>query len=468
MSSIDLAVHDLYCSYPSREVIKGVSLQIPHGGVTGIIGPNGSGKSTLLKTISKILTPTSGEILVQGQRLAGMNQREVARKISVVDQDERIGFGFKVWEVVLMGRHPYLPRFGREKERDWNLVKWAMEAAGITHLQDRLAGELSGGEKQRVLLARALAQEPEILLLDEPTSHLDIAHQTEIMDLIEKLRLSRELTVVMVLHDLNLAAQYCDSLILMKDGQIFSRGIPDQVITVENIWQVYGSRVMLTKHPANSRPHVILTPGSEALGEKTKEVKSMGKGKFVLITGGVRSGKSRLAEEMTRNLAAEANNGRVVYVATAEAGDDEMRRRIEKHQQDRPKDWTTIEEQFEVSKVIREQSRSSDVILVDCMTLLVSNWIIKAGSKNGDWEAEQFGEKELQSILQQAAELAASAQNASSNVIFVTNEVGWGLVPDNPLGRAYRDVLGLCNQIMASHADEVYAVWAGIPLKIKG
>lgn len=468
MSSIDLSVTDLFCSYPAREVLKGLTFSISRGEVTGVIGPNGSGKSTLLKTISKVLRPSQGEILLQGRNIARMNQRQVAHRIAVVDQDEQLGTGFKVWEVVLMGRYPYLSRLQREKAHDWNIVRWAMQATGTLDLRDRMASELSGGEKQRVLLARALAQEPDILLLDEPTSHLDIAHQTEILDLVEGLRKDNQLTVLMVLHDLNLAAQYCDSLILMKDGRVFAEGFPGDVITVHNIMEVYGSRVMLTKHPINSRPHVILTPGSPVLGEPSKEGQHMKSGKFVLITGGVRSGKSRLAEEMTKTMASEVLGRPVIYIATAEAGDDEMRERIERHRQQRPREWTTIEEQFDVASVINEQGGHSNVILVDCMTLLVSNWLIRAGGGDNEWSPEKFGEKETQSVLQQAADLAAAAHNARSNVIFVTNEVGWGLVPDNPLGRAYRDVLGLCNQIMAAQADEVYAVWAGIPLKIKG
>lgn len=467
MNNIDLSTHDLFCAYPSREVIRGVSFAARHGQITGIIGPNGSGKSTLLKTISKVLIPSSGEILLEGRSLTAMNQKDVARRISVVDQEERLGFGFKVWEVVLMGRYPYLGRLKREKVRDRDMARWAMESTGILELKDRLVNELSGGEQQKVLLARALAQEPHVLLLDEPTSHLDIAHQTEILDLIDEVRSSNGMAVIMVLHDLNLAAQYCDQLILMKEGRIFAQGTPEDVITVENIRQVYGSRVMLTRHPINSRPHIILTPGSGVFDDKPKEGQAMKIGKFVLITGGVRSGKSRLAEDMTKNMAAQALGGKVVYVATAEAGDEEMRRRIERHRQERPADWITVEEQVGVSRVIEAQG-SADVILVDCMTLLVSNWLLEIGGSGEEWDAESFGEQEMQAVLQQASDLALAARNARSNVIFVTNEVGWGLVPDNPLGRAYRDVLGLCNQIMAAEADEVYAVWAGIPLKIKG
>lgn len=255
---VHLTVNELVFSYPSRRVLQGFSFKVARGDLVGIIGPNGSGKSTLLKTASRVLFPTSGQVLLLEQDLLKMSQREVAREMAVVEQEDRMDFPFQVWEVVLMGRHPHLPRFGREGREDREKAFSAMEMTNTLHLADRPITEISGGERQRVIIARALAQDPGLLLLDEPTSHLDIAHQTEILDLIARLRQSRRLTVVMALHDLNLASQYCDYLVLLKDGKIHSLGSPEKVITVENIEKVYGSRVVVTPHPRHRRPQVIL------------------------------------------------------------------------------------------------------------------------------------------------------------------------------------------------------------------
>lgn len=269
MNMVHLGVHDLGCFYGAREVLQGVSFNVVQGDFVGIIGPNGSGKSTLLKTISRVIIPRYGRVLLQERDLLKMSNREVASKMAVVSQEDRAEFAFQVWEVVQMGRFPHLSRFQRESKADRKKVIQALEMTNILHLGERLITELSAGEQQRVLLARALAQEPEILLLDEPTSHLDVGHQIEILDLITDLRRSTGLTVVMVLHDLNLAAQYCDYLIMLKNGEIFTIGTPEKVITLDSIREVYGSQVLISQHPYNNRPQVVLLPGS-ITGERGK------------------------------------------------------------------------------------------------------------------------------------------------------------------------------------------------------
>lgn len=196
----------------------------------------------------------------------------------------------------------------------------------------------------------------------------------------------------------------------------------------------------------------------------------MERGKLILITGGARSGKSRLAEEMTRQLEASAGNGKVIYLATARVEDEEMRERILRHQQRRPVRWETIEEHSRVEAVISKQGGSASVILLDCLALLLSNWLQEFSC---GCSIESISQQELQNniekpILERIAKLAETAFHTRSHVIAVTNEVGLGLVPDNPLGRIYRDLLGLSNQILAARADEVYVVWSGISLKLKG
>ena len=197
----------------------------------------------------------------------------------------------------------------------------------------------------------------------------------------------------------------------------------------------------------------------------------MDRGNLILITGGARSGKSRMAEELASSLSSSSIiNKRVIYLATAGAGDEEMQQRILRHQQRRPRHWETIEESYSVEAVIRERGAETGVILLDCLALLLSNWLFEyANNEKLDWsQFNQLSESQSAQLLDRVAELAQTARDAASHVIVVTNEVGLGLVPDNPLGRIYRDLLGISNQIMASKADEVYMIWVGIPQKIKG
>lgn len=253
-----MSILGVTCSYGSFPALSGVTVEIPKGESLGIIGPNGSGKSTLLRAISRALPPAEGQVLLSERDLYDLTAREVARKMAVVGQGGKVDFEFTSQEVVLMGRLPHLGRFERESSRDIESARKAMEMTDTLALAERLVTELSGGERQRVLIARALAQEPEILLLDEPTSHLDIGHQVEILDLLERLNRSSGLTLISVFHDLNLAARYCTRLLLLSKGRIYVLGSPEEVITAGNIREVYGSEVLLTRHPLHGTPHVIL------------------------------------------------------------------------------------------------------------------------------------------------------------------------------------------------------------------
>jgi len=252
-----ITVDNVIAGYDGAVVLQGVSLEMAERDFVGIIGPNGCGKTTLLRAMSRALAPISGDVLLDGRSVYAIPAREFARLVAVVPQDSLVTFDFTVLEVALMGRSPRLGRFAVEGTKDVRVAMNALARTGTSHLRDRPIGELSGGERQRVMLARALAQEPDVLLLDEPTSHLDISYQFEVMDLVKGLNRERGLTVLAVLHDLNLASQYCDRLVMIGDGQVQAAGSPEEVITPEGIRRVYGAEVWVRRHPTTHRPYVI-------------------------------------------------------------------------------------------------------------------------------------------------------------------------------------------------------------------
>ncbi|NLP37247.1 MAG: heme ABC transporter ATP-binding protein [Firmicutes bacterium] len=256
-----IEISDLTFTYGEHAVLRGATFSVPTGSFLGIIGPNGSGKTTMLKLMSRLLKPKGGCILLGERALEEFGHKELARTMAVVAQDTTAAYQFTVEDIVLMGRAPYIGRFQSETTEDYRIVHHALEITGCTHLRHRAVTELSGGERQRVMIARALAQEPQVLLLDEPTSHLDIGYQQEILDLVKKLSTVDGLTVVAVLHDLNLAAYYCHELVLLHQGKIKACGLPQEVITVENIEEVYGTRVLVTPHPVFGTPQISLLPG---------------------------------------------------------------------------------------------------------------------------------------------------------------------------------------------------------------
>ncbi len=244
--------------YGRSWALKGVDLDIHSGEVVGILGPNGSGKSTLLKVVDGLLAPREGEVLLKERPVSGYSRSGLAREVAMVAQENHFRFSFSALEVVLMARFPYLGRFQFEGKRDMGV---AFKALGATHcldLAERSIHELSGGEKQRVLMARALAQEPTVILLDEPTSFLDLKYKREIFDLISSLTHDRGLSVLVVSHDIDLAAQYCDRMVMLKKGRIYSMGVPNEVITATNIEGVYECTVIVDKNPATGTPRVSL------------------------------------------------------------------------------------------------------------------------------------------------------------------------------------------------------------------
>lgn len=270
-----LALDNLTLAYGDRTVLTGVSLEVAAGDFVGLIGPNACGKSTLLKAVSRILRPAAGRVLVDGRDVwREMTLLETARTVAVVPQDFPVNFPFTVEETVALGRTPYVSRLRGEQPRDLARAREAMRATGTLGLKDRVLPELAGGERQRVILAKALAQEPRLLLLDEPTSHLDINHQVEILDLLLGLNRSGGLTVAIVLHDLNLASIYCDYLYLLGGGGLVARGRPQEVLTAENLELVYGSRVLVGRHPVYGCPQVTLVSQLRAGGGEAGESRS--------------------------------------------------------------------------------------------------------------------------------------------------------------------------------------------------
>jgi len=263
-----LEIKNLVCGYVEKEIIKQVSFSAKEGEFLGIIGPNGSGKTTLLRSITGLLKYWEGEVLYNGRNISKIPLREFAQNVAVLPQILNINFSFTVQQLVLMGRYPYLKKFQSISKKDLDIAKNSMSLTDISHLTERRVGELSGGEWQRVLIAQALTQEPKLLLLDEPTTHLDITHQIETLDLIKKLNKEKNLTIIVVLHDLNMASEYCEKIIMLENGEIYIEGTPEEVLTYKNIEEVYKTIVVVIENPVSKKPHVVLIPGKEGTNEK--------------------------------------------------------------------------------------------------------------------------------------------------------------------------------------------------------
>lgn len=246
--------------YGASWAVRGVDLDVFPGEMLGILGPNGSGKTTLLKLLDGMLHPHEGEVLVRGKSMVTLKRGEVAKVVAMVAQETFFRFDFSVLEVVLMGRFPHLGRLQFERTRDLEIAVNALRATHGLELAERSIHELSGGEKQRVLLARALAQEPRTILLDEPTSFLDLKFKKEIFDLIAGLTREKGLAVVLVSHDIDLVSQYCHRIVMLKNGSVHLTGTPDQVINAASIEAVYECAVLVDRNPITGKPRVHLKP----------------------------------------------------------------------------------------------------------------------------------------------------------------------------------------------------------------
>jgi iron complex transport system ATP-binding protein len=263
---------NLHAGYDTRDIIQFVSCSFAEGTFTGIIGPNGSGKTTLLKAFSRVI-PSSGILELNGKAVSEYTPAELGMALGFVPQDEGRPFSYTVMQVVLMARYSRTSRFAALTPEDFARCRRSLEETGVEHLTDRSIQTLSGGEWQRVLIARALAQDTRVLLLDEPTSHLDLSHQSDILALMRNLASSGS-TIIGVFHDLNLAALYCDRLVMIRNGQMVADGSPAQVLTPEKIREVYGTDVITSVHPATGRTFLmpLSTPGRSIVADKIQNV----------------------------------------------------------------------------------------------------------------------------------------------------------------------------------------------------
>ncbi|HLX08710.1 MAG TPA: ABC transporter ATP-binding protein [Thermoanaerobaculia bacterium] len=253
-----LAATGLGYAYRGTPALAGVELEVKPGEVVGLLGPNGSGKSTLIKILSGVLADYQGTVRLGGQDLRGLPRRQIARSLAVVPQEPTFSFPFTVLEIVLMGRHPHLGAFAFESAADLAVARDALERCAASHLAARTIQELSAGERQRVVFARALAQAPRVLLLDEPASHLDIRHQVELYDLVRELAEREATSVLSVLHELNLAAEYCDRVYLLRDGRVAHHGPTAEVFTYEILTGVFATDLYVATNDLTG--HLIVSP----------------------------------------------------------------------------------------------------------------------------------------------------------------------------------------------------------------
>jgi iron complex transport system ATP-binding protein len=255
-----IEIKNLRHAYGNQRILDNLSFYIQKGDFFIVIGPNGSGKTTLMKIISGITRLQQGEVTLLDQSLQQYTQRALAQKIAYVPQLLPPDFPFTVVQLVLMGRSPYQGLLGVEQEKDFEIAQKAMTFTGVEHLSERKFSQLSGGEQQRAFIARAICQQPQIILLDEPTASLDLAHQVRIMDLMESLKIEKAITVVMVSHDVNLAAMYADRLLLLKAGRIASLGRPKEVLTYKTLEDAYGCTILVDQSPIGEYQRINLVP----------------------------------------------------------------------------------------------------------------------------------------------------------------------------------------------------------------
>ncbi|MQR88874.1 ATP-binding cassette domain-containing protein [Bacillus megaterium] len=254
---VRLYTEKLHISYGERPIVKNLSVNIPDKKITTIIGSNGCGKSTLLKAITRIISHQSGSVILDGENISTERTKALAKKMAILPQTPESASGLTVGELVSYGRFPYQKGFGRLLKQDYQTIDWALEVTGTKDYKFRLVDSLSGGQRQRVWIAMALAQETDIIFLDEPTTYLDMAHQLEVLELLQKLNKEQERTVVMVLHDLNQAARFADYIIALKDGEIIKAGTCDEVITHDVLKKVFHIDAKIGRDPRTNKPMCI-------------------------------------------------------------------------------------------------------------------------------------------------------------------------------------------------------------------
>ncbi|EFW92722.1 ABC-type transport system ATP-binding protein (probable substrate iron-III) [Haladaptatus paucihalophilus DX253] len=292
-----IRIEDVSITLGENEVLDGVSASIDEGRFVGLVGPNGAGKTTLLRATNGVLSPDSGRVVVDDDAIADLSSKAASRRVATVPQDTSLSFDFDVRNVVAMGRNPYRTRFGSEigakpagsdgfgGERGTDVVERAMDRTEVSAFADRSITEVSGGERQRVLLARALAQDTPVLLLDEPTASLDINHQVRTFELVRELVADGK-TVVAAIHDLNLAAHYCDELLLLADGSVLADGTPTEVLAEETLREAFDTRAVVSRHPVTGSTYVTALPERTAGTDGNGDREDDGSGRVHVIGGG--------------------------------------------------------------------------------------------------------------------------------------------------------------------------------------
>ena len=263
MSQSILQLKDVSFAYHREPVVKSVSLKVEPGEFVGVLGPNGSGKSTLLKLLGAILKPDSGNVLFRDKELHTYKRKILAQSIAWLPQEHAMAFPFRVQEIVLMGRHPYLSPMTFESQKDFDIAEQAMRTTATTQFSERPFNDISGGEKQRVMMASAITQEPEVMLLDEPTTALDIKYQLEIINILQRLNRDDGMTLVLAMHDLHMASKYCRRLILIDQGKIVKDGTPEEVLQKETLESVYGVQLKILRDPEDGS--FLISPETQCI-----------------------------------------------------------------------------------------------------------------------------------------------------------------------------------------------------------
>ncbi|AIE61650.1 ABC transporter ATP-binding protein [Bacillus methanolicus] len=252
-----LAAEQLTIGYEDRIIVERLNLEIPSNQITAIIGPNGCGKSTILKTVARLHPALSSVIYLDGKMIHKIPTKEVAKKLAILPQSPEAPSGLTVYELISYGRTPYQTGFSRLSKHDYEMIEWALEVTGLTNLRDQSVDTLSGGQRQRAWIAMAIAQETNLLLLDEPTTYLDLAHQLEVLQLLEKLNQEDGRTIAMVIHDLNHAARFAHHMVALKNGTIVKQGTPEKVMTAEVLKQVFNIDTVIVTDPRTRKPAMI-------------------------------------------------------------------------------------------------------------------------------------------------------------------------------------------------------------------
>ena len=425
-----------------NRVVTDVDLVVDEGDWVAIVGPNGAGKTSLLHALAGLI-PAIGELRVGGLDPGRASRREVARVVALMPQRPVVPEGSTVRELVALGRTAHLRRFGTETAADRTAVEETLERLDLVALADRPALGLSGGELQRVVLGRALAQEPRVLLLDEPTSALDIGHQQSVLDLVDTMRLQDELTVVAAMHDLTLAGQYGRRVVLLDQGRVVADASPREVLRPVRLADVYGARVEVLQR--DTGPAVLPVPADSAPDRGPDPLP-----RRTLVLGGARSGKSRHAQRL---LAACAE---VLYVAPGpvpDGSDSDWAARVAAHRRDRPEGWTTLE----TDDVPAALEDATQPVLVDCL----ATWLAAVMGAAGAWESADGDTTWHEHVDAEVDRLLRAWRSAPVPVVAVSNEVGSGVVPGTRSGVLFRDALGRLNRQVADLTDDVRLVVAG-------